>query len=173
MAENERVYTIPLGRAYDKTRVRRARIAIKMVRTFLCRHMKAEESTVRISEKTNELLFARGMQKPPRKLKVRVVRADGIVKAYLMDEKPVEKKEAKKEAKKEEEVPVVEAKKEEKKEEEAAETEVDASVDLLDQIFSKGLQERPSRAAVEELRSLVQRCGATLDDFRAVYSWVG
>ncbi len=102
MAENERVYTIPLGRAYDKTRVRRARIAIKMVRTFLCRHMKAEESTVRISEKTNELLFARGMQKPPRKLKVRVVRADGIVKAYLMDEKPVEKKEAKKEAKKDE-----------------------------------------------------------------------
>ena len=102
MAENERVYTIPLGRAYDKTRVRRARIAIKMVRTVLCRHMKAEESTVRISEKTNELLFARGMQKPPRKLKVRVVRADGIVKAYLMDEKPVEKKEAKKEAKKDE-----------------------------------------------------------------------
>ncbi len=114
MAENERVYTIPLGRAYDKTRVRRARIAIKMVRTFLCRHMKAEESTVRISEKTNELLFARGMQKPPRKLKVRVVRADGIVKAYLMDEKPVEKKEAKKEAKKDE-------KKEEKPKEKAPE----------------------------------------------------
>lgn len=102
MAENERIYTIPLGETYNKTRVRRARNAVKMVRAFLCRHMKAEESTVRISEKTNELLFARGMQKPPRKLKVRVVRADGIVKAYLMDEKPVEKKEAKKEGKKEE-----------------------------------------------------------------------
>jgi large subunit ribosomal protein L31e len=102
MADNERIYTIPLGAAYDKTRVRRARRAVKMVRTFLCRHMKAEEGTVRISEKANELLFARGMQKPPRKLKVRVVRADGIVKAYLMDEKPVEKKEAKKGAKKEE-----------------------------------------------------------------------
>ena len=102
MADNERIYTIPLGATYDKTRVRRARNAVKAVRKFLCRHMKAEESTVRISEKTNELLFARGMQKPPRKLKVRVVRADGIVKAYLMDEKPVEKKDAKKEGKKEE-----------------------------------------------------------------------
>jgi large subunit ribosomal protein L31e len=102
MAENERIYTIPLGETYNKTRVRRARNAVKMVRAFLCRHMKAEEGTVRISEKTNELLFARGMQKPPRKLKVRVVRADGIVKAYLMDEKPVEKKEAKKGEKKEE-----------------------------------------------------------------------
>jgi len=102
MAENERIYTIPLGETYNKTRVRRARNAVKMVRAFLCRHMKAEEETVRISEKMNELLFARGMQKPPRKLKVRVVRADGIVKAYLMDEKPEERKEAKKEGKKEE-----------------------------------------------------------------------
>jgi len=118
MADNERIYTIPLGATYDKTRVRRARNAVKMVRAFLCRHMKAEEGTVRISEKTNELLFARGMQKPPRKVKVRVVRADGIVKAYLMDEKPVEKKEAKKEGKKEEkpkEAHKEEHKKEEKK----------------------------------------------------------
>lgn len=96
MAENERVYTIPLGGAYGTSRVRRARKAVKMVRAFLCRHMKAEEGTVRISEKANEFIFARGMQKPPRKVKVRVVRADGIVKAYLMDEKPAEKKEAKK-----------------------------------------------------------------------------
>ena len=49
----------------------------------------------------------------------------------------------------------------------------DAVCDLLDQIFSKGVQERPSRAAVEELRSLAQRCGATLEDFRRVYAWVG
>ncbi|MCX6768250.1 MAG: 50S ribosomal protein L31e [Candidatus Micrarchaeota archaeon] len=110
-----------MGATYDKTSVRRARNAVKMVRSFLCRHMKAEESTVRISEKTNELLFARGMQKPPRKLKVRVVRADGIVKAYLMDEKPVEKKEAKKEGKKEEKPK--EAPKEEHKKEAAKEKE--------------------------------------------------
>ena len=95
MAENERVYTIPLGGAYGTSRVGRARKAVKMVRAFLCRHMKAEEGTVRISEKANEFIFARGMQKPPRKVKVRVVRADGIVKAYLMDEKPAEKKEGK------------------------------------------------------------------------------
>lgn len=120
MAENERIYTIPLGAAYDKSRVRRARTAVKMVRSFLCRHMRAEEGTVRISEKANELLFARGMQKPPRQIKVRVVRADGIVKAYLMDEKPAEKKGAKKGEKKAEKAEKPkEAPKEQKKDEKA------------------------------------------------------
>ncbi|MEW5996892.1 MAG: 50S ribosomal protein L31e [Candidatus Micrarchaeota archaeon] len=98
MAELERIYTIPLGKAYDYSRVRRARRAVKIVRSFLSRHMKAED--VKISEKANELLFRRGMQKPPRKVKMRAVKEAGVVRAYLIDEKPEEKKEAKKEEKK-------------------------------------------------------------------------
>lgn len=48
----------------------------------------------------------------------------------------------------------------------------DAVLDLLDQIFSKGLQERPSQTAIGELRSLAARFSATVDDFEQVYAWV-
>lgn len=124
MAENERIYTIPLGDVYDYNRRKRCGKAVKLVRAFLCRHMKAEAETVRISQGTNSAILARGMQKPPRKIKVRVVRADGLVTAYLMDEKPPEKKEAKKEARKEskkEEKPKEAPKKEEMSKETAKE----------------------------------------------------
>lgn len=90
MAELERIYTIPLGKAYDYSRAKRARRAVKIVRSFIQRHTKAED--VRISTKANELLFGRGMQKPPRKVKVRVVKEGGVARAYLADEKPEEKK---------------------------------------------------------------------------------
>jgi len=126
MAENERIYTIPLGKVYDTNRRKRCGKAVKLVRAFLCRHMKAEEETVRISQSTNSAILARGMQKPPRKLKVRVVRADGIVTAYLMDEKPPEKKDAKKGEKKEEKHKEKEAPKEHKKEEKPKETAKEA-----------------------------------------------
>ncbi len=103
MAELERVYTIPLGEAYDYSRVKRARRAVKMVRSFLSRHMKAEASNVRISEATNELIWGRGMQKPPRKIKVRAVKDGARVLAYLMDEKVGEEKKAEKKPEKKEE----------------------------------------------------------------------
>ncbi|HNT60540.1 MAG TPA: 50S ribosomal protein L31e [Candidatus Bilamarchaeaceae archaeon] len=96
MAELERIYTIPLGKAYDLSRVRRAGSAVKIVRSFLARHMKAEKGAVRVSAGINELLWARGIQKPPRKIKVRAVKDAGRVLATLVDEKPEEKKEVKK-----------------------------------------------------------------------------
>jgi len=96
MAELERIYTIPLGRAYDLTRVRRARTAVKMIRSFLARHMKAGEDDVRVSMGINELVWARGIQKPPRKVKIRAVKDAGKVSAFLMDEKVEEKKGEKK-----------------------------------------------------------------------------
>ncbi|MFA5412052.1 MAG: 50S ribosomal protein L31e [Candidatus Micrarchaeia archaeon] len=127
MAELERIYTIPLGRSYDYSRVRRARTAVKMIRSFLARHMKAGEEGVRVSMGINELVWARGIQKPPRKIKVRATKDGGRVLAFLMDEKVEEKKEEKKgekkaEPKKEEkpapkkEEPKKEAPKEQKKE---------------------------------------------------------
>ncbi|MDD2655101.1 MAG: 50S ribosomal protein L31e [Candidatus ainarchaeum sp.] len=100
MAELERVYTIPLGKSYDYTRVRRARTAVKMIRSFLARHMKAGEDDVRVSMGINELVWARGIQKPPRKIKIRAVKDAGRVLAFLMDEKAGEVKEEKKGGKK-------------------------------------------------------------------------
>jgi large subunit ribosomal protein L31e len=107
MAKLERIYTIPLRDAFLTSRSNRVPRAIKIVRAFVTRHMKAED--VIISEELNKHIWARSIQKPPRRVKVRLIKDDVTVRAYLADEKIVEKK-AKGEEKKSE------AKKEEKKE---------------------------------------------------------
>ena len=132
MVELERVYTIPLGDAYDYSRVKRARRAVKMARSFLSRHMKAEPENVRISGGINELIWGRGMQKPPRKIKVRAVKEGARVLAYLMDEKVGEEKKPEKKPVPRKEEPgkgkPAEGKKEEKKAEEPKEEKKPAEV---------------------------------------------
>lgn len=106
MARLERLYTVPLGDAYNVSRSKRTPRAMKMLRAFIARHMKAGDARVIISEALNKLLWKRSIQKPPRRVKVRLVKEEGeTVRAYLPDEKveepkKAEKKEEKKEASK-------------------------------------------------------------------------
>lgn len=109
MADLERIYVVPFSKAYDGSRSVRSRKAVKILREFMCRHMKAKEDEVAISTGVNELIWARGMQKPPRKIKVRALKKDGRTLVMLMEEKPeevaktvVQKGAEKKEEKKEE-----------------------------------------------------------------------
>ncbi len=118
MAKLERIYTVPLGEAYEAVRNKRVPRAVKMLRAFIARHMKAEEERILLSSALNEHLWERSIQKPPRRVKVRLVKDEGEIKAYLADEKveaKKEKKEEKKEAPKKEE-PKPEPKKEAPKE---------------------------------------------------------
>ncbi len=102
MAKLERIYTVPLGDAYSAVRNKRVPRAVKMLRAFIARHMKAEDERILLSSALNSHLWERSIQKPPRRVKVRLVKDEGEIKAYLADEK-VEAKETKKsEAKKEE-----------------------------------------------------------------------
>ena len=87
MADLERIYTVPFGEAYNGSRTVRSRKAIKILREFMCRHMKSAPEEVAISTGVNELIWARGMQKPPRKIKVRALKKDGRTLVMLMDEK--------------------------------------------------------------------------------------
>lgn len=69
----ERIYTIPLRHAWVVTpRGMRAPRTARDVRNFVARHMKADE--VSISNDVNSLLWARGINKPPRKIKIRAVK---------------------------------------------------------------------------------------------------
>ncbi len=77
----ERVYTIPLRKALRAPRTRRAKKAIKLVREFLERHMKGE---VKIGKSINESVWARGIQKPPGRIKVKAVKKDGVIYAELL-----------------------------------------------------------------------------------------
>lgn len=116
MAKLERIYTIPLGKAYDAVRNKRVPRAVKIIRAFMARHMKADGERILISRGLNTFLWEHSIQKPPRRVKVRLVKDDGAIRAYLPDEKPEEpkKKEEKKGEEKKEEKKA-EAKKEEKK----------------------------------------------------------
>ncbi len=66
----ERVYTIPLRKAYRAPRPRRSEKAIKVIREFLERHTKP--SVLKIDPSINEEVWKRGIEKPPRRIKVTV-----------------------------------------------------------------------------------------------------
>jgi large subunit ribosomal protein L31e len=80
----ERIYTVPLGRAWVVPRYRRAEKAITVLRKFVRRHMKPEE--IVIDPSVNEAIWARGMTNPPRKIRVRLSKDDeGIVTVTLAE----------------------------------------------------------------------------------------
>src|SRR3989338_10255620 len=119
MANLERIYTIPLGKAYEHVRNKRGKRAISIVRAFALRHMKAEKT--RISEGTNSLIFRDGIMKPPRRIKVRIVKGDdSVAKVWLIGEEEkllalAEKKKKEEETRKKEQESKDKAKKEQEK----------------------------------------------------------
>ncbi len=117
MAKIERIYTVPLGEAYEYVRTKRTRRAVKLLRKFIGKHMKAEDEDIILSIALNNYLWKRSMQKPPRRVKVRLIKEEDKVRAYLADEKIEEAKREEKKPEKKEEKPE-EKKPEEKKEEE-------------------------------------------------------
>jgi len=78
----EKIYTIPLRHAWVVTpRGKRAPRAVRDVRNFVSRHMKAEE--VALSNEINSAIWARSINKPPRKITVRAVKdKEGKVIVY-------------------------------------------------------------------------------------------
>jgi len=90
----ERFYTIPLSKAWIVPRKKRAPKAARIVRSFVLKHMKVrteaegEEEPERlvIDNEVNEKLWSRGIEKPPRKIKVRVVKdKEGVLTVLLAE----------------------------------------------------------------------------------------
>ncbi|MGD9131842.1 MAG: 50S ribosomal protein L31e [Candidatus Bathyarchaeota archaeon] len=90
----ERFYTIPLGKAWIVPRKKRAPKAARIVKSFVMKHMKVrteaegEEEPERlvIDNEVNEKLWSRGIEKPPRKIRVRVVKDnEGVVTVLLAE----------------------------------------------------------------------------------------
>jgi len=92
----ERIYTIPLRRAWISPRKKRAPRAVHMVKSFIQRHMKIETGKVGeeeeekgrlvISNEVNQKLWSRGIEKPPRNIRVRAVKdKEGTVTLYLAE----------------------------------------------------------------------------------------
>lgn len=80
----ERIYTIPLRKAWISPRKKRTPRAVRLVKAFIQRHMKPEALVM--SNEVNERLWSRSIQKPPRKIRVRAVRdREGTVTLYLAE----------------------------------------------------------------------------------------
>lgn len=85
MANLERIYTIPLADAFEAPRQKRGKRAVTLVRAFAIRHMKADAA--RISEGVNSLILRDSIQKPPRRIKVRISKGDDLIaKVWLIGE---------------------------------------------------------------------------------------
>jgi large subunit ribosomal protein L31e len=80
-----RVYMVPLRRAFEAPPYRRTKVAIRVIRDFTVRHMKA--SDVKIKEDVNERIWARGIKNPPRRIRLEMERdEDGLVSVSLAPE---------------------------------------------------------------------------------------
>ena len=100
--ELERVYTVPLSKAWIAPRHRRVVRAVNMLREFAGRHMKSEE--IKIDSELNETLWKRGITRPPRRITVKMTKdEDGLVTISLP--KPAEEEEKPEEVKEEETLP--------------------------------------------------------------------
>ena len=70
----ERVYTVPLSKAWISPRTRHSPRAVRILKGFVVKHMKVDEDNVKITNEVNEKIWGRGIQKPPRKIRVRVTK---------------------------------------------------------------------------------------------------
>jgi large subunit ribosomal protein L31e len=86
---DERVVTVPLGKAKAKPVGQRADVAMTLVREHLARHFDVAEDAVRLDPSLNETVWARGRSKPPGRLRVRAARfvedGEAIVEAEPAD----------------------------------------------------------------------------------------
>ena len=86
-----RELTIPLRAAWSVTRNHRANRAISEIKKHVSQHMKkTEDEKVWIDEEINKIIWARGAQKPPRKIRVICTREEG----FNIDTKRIQHKEA-------------------------------------------------------------------------------
>ena len=84
-ATAEQIYTIPLRDVKEYPMWKRSNKAIKVIREYLSKHMKVDEDKIKISAGLNESVWARGIEKPPGKVRVKAVRSDEGVTAELVE----------------------------------------------------------------------------------------
>lgn len=95
----ERIYTVPLRKAWIVPPNKRAPKAMRLIKAFVTKHMKleagreeideeAEEEQKRllISNDLNERIWRRGIEKPPRKVRIRAAKdKEGNVTVFLAE----------------------------------------------------------------------------------------
>jgi len=94
----ERIYTVPLGKAWIMPPHKRTARAVRILRAFIIKNMKLEAkkegeteeeqepSRLIISNEVNERMWTRGVEKPPRKIRIRAAKdKEGNVTVHLAE----------------------------------------------------------------------------------------
>jgi len=93
----EKIYTVPLGKCWIVPPNKRAPKAMRIIRSFVVKHMKLEQRKAEgeeeeepkrlvISNDVNERVWGRGIEKPPRKIRIRAAKdKEGNVTVYLAE----------------------------------------------------------------------------------------
>jgi len=94
----ERTYTVPLSKAWIMPPSKRAPRAMRILKSFIIKHMKLEKRAeaeegeeeepkrLVVSNEVNERIWSRSIEKPPRKLRVRAAKdKEGNVTVYLAE----------------------------------------------------------------------------------------
>ncbi len=93
----ERIYTIPLGKAWVRPHKKRAPRAMRIIKDFVTKHMKmdmraeveeerGEMPRLVITNDVNEKVWSRSIEKPPRKIRVRAAKDnEGNVTVFLAE----------------------------------------------------------------------------------------
>lgn len=85
--EEEHIFTVPLSKCRNLPRGKRAKAAMKVIKSFIGTHMKVPESDVWVDASVNESIWARGIKKPPLKLRVKAIKfEDGAVEVLTLEE---------------------------------------------------------------------------------------
>ena len=144
----ERAYTIPLRVVYNRAaRKERAKRAMKHIREFIARHMHADPENVKIHTSVNEIVWQRGIEKPPRKIKVVAVKDGETVWVYTPEVR-AEIAKAEKKRKRAAKKKAAEEKKEEK--EEKAEEKKESKKKTTKKAAKKEAEEQPVEEKKEE-----------------------
>lgn len=82
--EKGKLVTIPLSKVKRKVpRGKRAPRAVKFLKEFVARNIKVNVDSVIIEKGVNELIWSKGIQKPPPRIKVALSKEEGFVRVSL------------------------------------------------------------------------------------------
>ncbi len=109
----EKMFTVSLKKCLDCQRTKRASHAVRLLKKIISKNFRVKTENVLVSNATNQLIWQRGIEHIPLKVKVKVVKEKDKAMVYARDEKIEKPKKEKKEEKKEEKKTAEEKAKEE------------------------------------------------------------
>lgn len=85
--EEEHIFTVPLSKCKNLPTHQRARVAMDIVKTYIGSHMKVPKTDVWVDASVNKLIWARGIKKPPSRIRVKAMKfEDGLVEVSTLEE---------------------------------------------------------------------------------------